>query len=640
MLNPTGCLLVVQRNYQMKKRLLSTAVLLTPFGLLVENVTGQDETKTAASEMQVDLPSPTLGAANKAGGAETASQRDARMKWWREARFGMFVHWGLYSVAGGKWEGRDADIIASWMQHKLRVSPQEYRKLTAGFTAENYDPAVWAKLAKTAGMKYAVLTAKHHEGFCLYDSKFTDYDVMATPAKRDLVKEYLDAFRKEGLKAGLYFSLIDWYHPDYPVKDDSLHPMRSNPNFTKQKRDIKKYIDFMHNQVRELVSNYGALDVMWWDFSYDKMTGEAWRAKELIKMVCDRQPRILMNNRLYSGVMNTNGDFSTPEQYVPPTGSPYDWETCMTMNKTWGYKPHDLNYKSSQQLIHTLIETVSKGGNYLLNVGPKPDGTIPEEQVRRLQDIGKWMSLHSESIYGTQASPFSENFSWGYCTRKILPNGNTRLYLHVLKRMNNGQLIIQRLGNKVIAARYLSDASKPELKCMTDNRGITLMLPPVAANPNAEVIVLDIQGAPEMILPRVFADAEGVIKLKAADAMLHGEQLQYPSGGGAQNSIGGWVDIKEWVSWKILTDGTKRYQVSVNYGLPIGHGGTMKMTVGDESLTFKTKPTGGWFERKSVVIGEVSLPIDTPLTLELKTLEKKGVAALDLHGIKLVPVSE
>lgn len=611
--------------------------MLTSFCLFAEDAAGQTETQKPAPTKQANLLPPALGTAAHGERPETTAQRDARMKWWREARFGMFIHWGLYSVGGGKWNGQDCGFIGSWMQSRLRVPPEEYATLRSGFTAKNYDPKFWAKLAKTAGMKYAVITAKHHEGFCLYDSKYTEYDVMSTPAKRDLLKGYFQAFRAEGLKTGLYYSLFDWNHPDYPVKGHAHHPMSNNPQYTEQNRDTEKYINYLHAQARELATNYGKLDIIWWDFSYDKMTGEAWRARDLIQMMHTLQPGIIMNNRLFKDVLNPNGDFATPEQYVPPTGTGSDWETCQTMNETWGYKPHDHQYKSSKQLIRQLTEVVSKGGNYLLNVGPKPDGTIPAEQVKRLKDIGKWMDIHSESIYGTKASPFPKTLPWGYCTQKMRNNGNTRLYLHVHNRPEGDKLVLRQLGNKVISARYLSGPSKPELQHMRMKRGVSIVLPAKRANENVEVIVLDIHGKPQILPYLVFADVQGAVHLTAKEATLHGGQIKYDP---AQDSIGSWVNSKDTVSWKLHTGKAGRYRIIVNGGVDVGTGGVIRVSLAGKQLLLKTSSTGGWFKRKDFVAGEIDLPANTQLTFVMHTLKISSVAALDLHKITISPVED
>jgi alpha-L-fucosidase len=415
---------------------------------------------------------------------------DDRMDWWPEARFGMFIHWGLYSVAGGEWEGKRGEMIASWLQHELLIPPDDYAKLTSGFTAENYKPVEWAALAKRAGMKYAVFTAKHHEGFSLFDSKLSEFDVMNTPAKRDVTREFLDAFRGAGLKAGLYFSVFDWHHPHYPVKGDPLHPLREDADAQAQPRDLDTYVDFMHGQVRELVTGYGPLDVMWWDFSYNEMKGETWRADELTNMVFEHQPRIVMNNRLHEGVYNATGDFATPEQEIPPDGVPgLDWETCMTINDTWGYKPHDLNFKSSTDLIRKLVDIVSKGGNYLLNVGPRPDGSIPEPLVERLEDIGKWMDVNGDAIYGTTASPFPETPEWGRVTTRRNPDGTSRLHLHVFDWPESREIVVPPVETGVHAVR-LMDGGR-DLDFQTGENGTVIKLPEQPLHEAATVVVME-----------------------------------------------------------------------------------------------------------------------------------------------------
>lgn len=415
---------------------------------------------------------------------------DTRMDWWREARFGMFIHWGLYSVAGGEWQGTRGNMIASWLQNELFIPPDQYSAaLLPGFTATDYDPDAWAALANRAGMKYAVLTAKHHEGFSLFDSAHSEYDVMATPANRDVMGEYLDAFRNAGLKAGLYFSVIDWYHPEYPV--DGMHPLRNNPAAVAEPRDTAAYVDFMHDQVEEIVTNYGPIDIMWWDFSYGNMQGETWRADDLIDMVFQHQPQIVMNNRLFADILNSTGDFATPEQFIPPNGLPgLDWETCMTINDTWGYKPHDLNFKSSTELIRNLVDIVSKGGNYLLNVGPRPDGSIPQPLIERLEDIGDWMDVNSESIYGTIASPFASALPWGRVTRKDDGGETVTLYLHVFDWPQSQEIEVPSTGGPVFSVRTL--AGDEPLDYTATSGGTTIVLPDQPAHPAATVLVMEV----------------------------------------------------------------------------------------------------------------------------------------------------
>ena len=292
-----------------------------------------------------------------------------RTKWFMDARFGMFIHWGLYSIPA----------CGEWMMSEKEMTTEEYHKYFEQFDPVDYDPKKWARLAKKAGMKYAVLTAKHHDGFCLFDSKLTDYKATNTKAGRDLVREFVDACHEEGLKTGLYFSIIDWHHPDFPKYGDRQHPMRNNLAYKDEKIDFDRYLEYMHGQVKELVTNYGKLDLLWFDFSYDDMTGEKWKATELIKMVRTYQPDVIIDNRLEGagdnhGSITTDepliysGDFASPEQIIPPKGvcdehgNPIPWELCATMNNHWGYCNFDYQYKTPQMLVRKLVEWVRMVG--------------------------------------------------------------------------------------------------------------------------------------------------------------------------------------------------------------------------------------------------------------------------------------
>ncbi len=359
--------------------------------------------------------------------------REARAKWFLHDRFGMFIHWGLYAIPAR----------GEWVRSPERMSVENYQKYFDAFNPVDYDPVKWARLAKRAGMKYAVLTTKHHDGFCLFDSKLTDYKATNTPAGRDLVREYVDAFRAEGLKVGLYYSLIDWHHPDYPAYGDRQHPERDNVAFKDIPQNFDRYLEYMHGQVRELMTDYGKIDLLWTDFSYDHLVGEAWRATELVRMVRTYQPDILFNGRLEGsgdgeGSLRTDdpaefaGDFCCPEMMIPatgvttPSGYAVPWEACFTINNSWGYHALDRDFKSADMLIKKLVECVSKNGNLLLNVGPDPRGNIPAEQASVLKDIGAWMEKNGESIYGCGAAGLPKP-DWGRFTR----NGD-KLYAHVM----------------------------------------------------------------------------------------------------------------------------------------------------------------------------------------------------------------
>lgn len=355
-----------------------------------------------------------------------------RTQWFREARFGMFIHWGLYAIPAR----------GEWVRSHEELSIQDYEPYFRDFDPVDYNPREWVRLAKAAGMKYAVLTAKHHDGFCLFDSAYTDYKCTNTKAGRDLVREFVDACRAEGIKAGLYFSIIDWHHPDYPKYGDLYHPMRNNEAFKDEQINFPRYLEFMHNQVQELVTNYGQLDILWFDFAYGDMSGEKWRATELIKMVRQYQPNVIIDNRLegngdkHGSILTAepsifSGDFVSPEQLLPPTGvldeagNPVPWELCATMNNHWGYCNFDYDYKPASMIIRKLVECVSKGGNMMMNVGPDARGNIPPQSVAILKEIGRWMDLNSESVYGCGICSLPKP-EWGRYTQK----GDT-IYAHV-----------------------------------------------------------------------------------------------------------------------------------------------------------------------------------------------------------------
>jgi len=392
----------------------------------------------------------------------------SRTNWFTDARFGMFIHFGLYSIPGR----------GEWVRSTERMSIEDYQPFFDEFNPTNYDPKAWAKAAKAAGMKYMVLTAKHHDGFCLYDSALTDYKSTNTPFKRDLVAEYVDAVRSEGLKVGLYFSLLDWYHPHFYKYNDKFHPMRKNPAYKDEAVDFDTYLDFMHGQIEEICKNYGKLDILWFDFSYDEMSGEKWRATELMKMVRSYQPDVLIDNRLegsgwtrgsmYEDVPKSYaGDFASPEHFIPEkgltkhNGEPIPWELCTTINNNWSYVPTDRLIKRPELIIHKLVECVSKGGNMLLNVGPNPLGEIPKESLEILEQIGKWMDKNSPSIYGCTNAELAKP-DWGRYTKK----GST-IYAHVFEESIGALALTGISPESIKSIRFLHD--KKEVRLAKDS---------------------------------------------------------------------------------------------------------------------------------------------------------------------------
>ena len=361
---------------------------------------------------------------------ETEAQKIQRMKWWTEARFGMFIHWGLYALPARH----------EWVKNYERMTNDQYQKYFEMFNPDLYDPHEWAKQAKAAGMKYVVLTAKHHEGFCLFDSKFTDYKATNTPYGKDLIKEYVEAFRAEGLKVGFYYSLIDWHHPDYTI--DRVHPQRQNSDeeyaALNKGKDMSKYREYMKNQVRELLTNYGEISIIWFDYSFPGKNGKGradWDSEGLLKLARSLQPGIIVDDRLDLKDVEGGWDFVSPEQvkvskWPEYNGKKIPWETCQTFSGSWGYHRDEHTWKSNAQLLELLIESVSKGGNLLLNVGPTARGIFDLRAQDRLKSMGEWMNLNNRSIYGCTEAP--AEFTAPANTVLTYNPVTKRLYIHML----------------------------------------------------------------------------------------------------------------------------------------------------------------------------------------------------------------
>ena len=388
---------------------------------------------------------------------------EKRMQWFQEARFGMFLHWGLYSIPGR----------GEWIRSTEQMPESEYTKYFEEFNPTDYDPKKWARMAKEAGMKYMVMTAKHHDGFCLFDSQYTDYKATNTPAGRDLVREFTDAFRAEGLRVGLYYSLLDWHHPDFTI--DVHHPRRDDPDARAQNegRSMARYCEYVRNQVRELLTGYGKIDVLWFDFSYPEQCGtgdkawmkgkgaEDWEAEKLIALARSLQPRILIDNR--TGIEQ---DIWTPEQYQlgdwlrhPETGERLVWEACQTFSGSWGYYRDETSWKSPGQLIRMLVNTVSAGGNLLMNVGPTARGCFDRRACKALTVFADWMKYNSRSIYGcTMAEPDLLAACPRDC-RMTQSQDGTRLYLHLFA-YPFAHLELRGLAGRVEYAQFLADGSE------------------------------------------------------------------------------------------------------------------------------------------------------------------------------------
>jgi len=450
---------------------------------------------TCAATAAATLPAAQTAAPSIAR-AHPDVPKDIRLDWWREARFGLFIHWGLYAIPAGEWNGRTD--YGEWIRNNAKIPVEVYDRFQAQFNPTKFDADTWVRLAKQAGMQYIVITTKHHDGFALFDSKGTTWDVMATPYGRDIVRQFADACRRGGIRLGLYYSIMDWHHPDYLPRREWEAASRPEAG-----ADFERYVAFMKGQLKELLTNYGPVGVLWFDGQWEN-TWSAARGRDLYSYVRVLQPSIIVNNRVGDG----SGDFGTPEQEIPATGLPGspDWETCMTMNRNWGYNRADKDFKPARTLVRNLVDIASKGGNFLLNVGPTADGEFPAESVERLAQIGDFMRVAGESIHGTSASPFP-SLPWGRCTQRRLDGNTTRLYLHVWDRPGDGVLVVPGLLNEVRRARPLATINKPfdlQVERHGDDVRIGLDLVSGPGPGPHDVIALDIAGG-----PRVKAEAPG-----------------------------------------------------------------------------------------------------------------------------------
>jgi len=419
---------------------------------------------------------------------ETDEQKAERMSWWTSDRFGMFIHWGLYALPARH----------EWVKNRERITNEGYQKYFDHFDPDMFDPKAWARMAKEAGMKYVVLTSKHHEGFCMWDSKYTDYKVTNTPYGKDIIKDFVEAFRAEGLKVGFYYSLIDWHHPDFTI--DRQHPQRLDANASEEDyaalnkgKDMDRYRKYMKDQVTELLTNYGEISIIWFDFSYPGKNGKGrkdWDSEGLVKLARSLQPGILIDNRLDLNDVDGGWDFITPEQYKVDKwpeidGKKVAWETCQTFSGSWGYYRDETTWKSPAQLIELLVESVSKGGNLLLNVGPTARGNFDQRAQDRLNAIGSWMKFNSRSVYGCTQAP--DGFTAPANTVLTYNPKTNRLYMHLLS-YPMGKIAVP-FGDKIEYAQFLHDGS--EIKFSKDGNGVWSLTLPIL-KPDSEIPVVEI----------------------------------------------------------------------------------------------------------------------------------------------------
>jgi len=420
---------------------------------------------------------------------ETEAQKAQRLKWWTDARFGMFIHWGLYALPARH----------EWVKNRERLTNEQYQKYFEAFDPDLFNPREWARMAKAAGMKYVVLTAKHHEGFCLWDSKYTDYKAPNTPFGKDIIKAYVEAFRAEGLKVGFYYSLIDWHHSDYTI--DANHPQRQTTDEAYDKlnagRDMAKYREYIKNQVRELLTNYGEISIIWFDFSFPGKHGKGrddWDSLNLLKLARSLQPGIIVDDRLDLEDVEGGWDFTTPEQekvakWPERNGKRVPWETCQTFSGSWGYYRDETTWKSPAQLLELLIESVSKGGNLLLNVGPTARGTFDDRAQERLAAMGAWMKVNGRAVYGCTEAP--AEFARPANTLLTYNPATRRLYVHLLSYPLE-RFVLPGMAGKAKYIQFLHDASEIRFSPGRGEEAADLSLTLPVLKPPVEIPVVEV----------------------------------------------------------------------------------------------------------------------------------------------------
>ena len=551
---------------------------------------------------------------------ETPAQRDARMAWWRAARFGMFIHWGVYSVPAGTYKGEQVKGIGEWIMNKGKIPVAEYRAFAKEFNPVKFNADEWVRTARDAGMKYIVITSKHHDGFAMFDSKASDWNIVkATPFGRDPLKELAAACRKYGLKLGFYYSQAQDWNNGGSAAGGKWDPA--------QERSMDDYIaKVAAPQVKEILTHYGEFPaVLWWDTPVDMNKERADKLLALLKL----KPGIIYNNRLGGGY---KGDTETPEQHIPATGFPgRDWETCMTMNNTWGYKSYDHDWKSAETLIRNLVDIASKGGNYLLNVGPTSEGLIPAPSVERLKEIGVWMKANGDAICGTTASPF-KRLPWGRCTMKATADGAI-LYLHVFNWPQDAQLLVPGLKNAAQRAYVLTDLAKKALAVQSGAEGLTLTVPAAAPDPVSSTIVLQVKGPLEIEQPSLAQDYDGSVVLPASEARVHGSDLKYETGPQRDN-LGFWTNPEDWADWTFQVTKPGKFEVSAEVAAP--EKASLEISVGDSRTRGAAAATGDYGKFKVAKLGTLEIHAAGKATLAVRPVSDDW-HPLNLKSIRLKP---
>ncbi len=555
---------------------------------------------------------------------ETPEQKAERMAWFNRAKFGMFIHWGLYSVPAGEY--KNGKGYGEWFVEETKMPMHEYETFANQFNPTNFNAREWVRTAKAAGMRYICITSKHHDGFGLWNSKLGDWNIGRTPFKnREPLKELADACKAEGLTFCLYHSIMDWHHERYGNR-------RAYNDTAKGDVNMDEYVAYMKGQLKEVVTQFGPLGMLWFDGGWEKSwTDMPNHGPDLYNYCRSLQPSVIINDR------GGKGDYGTPEQTIPGTAPKTAWESCMTLNGHWGYNKNDHDWKPTTVLIRNLIDCASKGGNYLLNVGPTGDGLIPFESVARLQEVGEWMKVNGDAIYGTIGGPFRK-LDFGSATMK-----GEKLFLFVLNVPTDRKLQLPGLSTPIKRAYFLADSKKRKLEITDSDAGPMITIPdypPAAWNEHANVIVCECDGKPESAANLISQAADGSLTLTAKEAEVGGEGPAAYETGGGKDDIGNWTNEKNIVTWAAKLTKAGKFKVVLDYACPKdSEGSTYDLSIGPKKISGKVEGTGGdWVTFASKELGTVEIAAGK-IEIKVTPLTKPGLAVMNLRSIKLVPAN-
>ncbi len=554
-----------------------------------------------------------------------------RLGWFKEAKFGMFIHWGPYSMMGGEWNGQKLDVgqNCEWIMHRLKIPYKQYREAARKFNPVKFDAEAWAELAAQTGMKYVVLTAKHHDGFAMYHSKVSRYNIVDhTPFGRDPLKELAEACRRRGLKFCIYYShREDW---DEPFAYGNTWDFNFSPEENLELFE-RRYVETKAKpQLRELMTNYGPFGLVWFDRGmYTQQEGQ-----EFANLVWNAQPYCLVNGRVGNYNKELLGDYQNMSDNGMPIGGIEEyWETPQTLNETWGYSKFDHEWKQPEEVIRRLVEIVSRGGNYLLNIGPTGEGVVPQPSVEILQAVGRWVRINGQSIYGATASPFHE-LPWGYCTIK-----GATLYLHVFRWPGDGLLRLDGLHNTVRSAHLLA---KPEdtLSVTKQGKQLAVSLPAAPLDPVDTVVVVELDGSPRVDAPVVQQQDDGPITLDYIRAITAGKTVKRFNRKGKFH-ISKWTEPSDTISWVIDVARPGVYRVAVTYAAnPEWQGQPYRITMNEQVLVASVEPTGDWYQYKAFTLDTLAFASPGRYTLVMRPDKALNNDLMYFQSIVLTPSSE